>query len=67
LADRGAAPAKGENGGPGDAAGSVSGPGVARAEFENALKLDDTLAAARYQLGIVLLGSSDAAAPKPLS
>ncbi len=57
----GAAPAKGENGGQGDAGGSVSGPATARAEFENALKLDDTLAAARYQLGIVLLASSDAA------
>jgi tetratricopeptide (TPR) repeat protein len=57
----GAAPGKGDNGGQGDAGGSVSGPGVARAEFENALKLDDTLAAARYQLGIVLLASSDAA------
>ena len=55
------APAKGDSGGQGDAGGSVSGPATARAEFENALKLDDTLAAARYQLGIVLLASSDAA------
>ena len=66
----GAAPAKGDNGGGArrararglrDAGGSVAGPAAARAEFENALKLDDTLAAARYQLGIVLLASSDAA------
>ena len=52
---------KSDNGGQGDAGGSVAGPAAARAEFENALKLDDTLAAARYQLGIVLLASSDAA------
>jgi Tfp pilus assembly protein PilF len=57
----GAAPAKADNGGQGDAGGSVSGPATARGEFENALKLDDSLAAARYQLGIVLLASSDAA------
>lgn len=57
----GATPAKGDNGGQGDAGGSVTGPATARAEFENALKLDDSLAAARYQLGIVLLASSDAA------
>jgi Tfp pilus assembly protein PilF len=56
----GALPAKGENGGQGDAGGSVAGPAAARAEFENALKLDDSLAAARYQLGIVLLASGDA-------
>jgi tetratricopeptide (TPR) repeat protein len=57
----GAAPAKGDGGGQGDASGSVSGPAAARAEFEKALKLDDSLAAARYQLGIVLLASSDSA------
>lgn len=57
----GAAPAKVDGGGQGDASGSVSGPAAARTEFENALKLDDSLAAARYQLGIVLLASSDAA------
>lgn len=57
----GAAPAKVDSGGQGDAGGSVGGPAVARAEFENALKLDDSLAAARYQLGVVLLASSDAA------
>jgi len=45
--------------GPGDATGSVSGPAAARAEFENAAKLDDTLVAARYQLGIVLVASGD--------
>lgn len=56
-----AAPARVDNGGPGDASGSVSGPAAARAEFENALKLDDSLTAARYQLGVVLLASSDAA------
>lgn len=45
----------------GDANGSVSGPAAARAELENALKLDDSFTAARYQLGVVLLASSDAA------
>jgi len=45
----------------GDASGNVRGPAAARAEFENALKLDETLAAARYQLGVVLLGSGEAA------
>lgn len=55
-----AAPAKGDGGG-GDASGSVSGPAAARSEFENALKLDDSLTAARYQLGVVLLASSDPA------
>jgi Tfp pilus assembly protein PilF len=45
--------------GAGDAGGSVSGPAAARAEFENALKLDDSLTAARLQLGVVLLASSD--------
>lgn len=48
-----------DGGGPGDAGGSVSGPAAARAEFENALKLDDSLTAARLQLGIVLLASRD--------
>jgi tetratricopeptide (TPR) repeat protein len=57
----GAAPAKVDSGGQGDASGSVSGPAAARAEFENALKLDDSLTAARYQLGVVLLASNDAA------
>jgi tetratricopeptide (TPR) repeat protein len=47
--------------GQGDASGSVGGPAGARAEFENALKLDDSLAAARYQLGVVALASSDPA------
>lgn len=56
-----AAAAKPDAGGPGDASGSVSGPAAARAEFENALKFDDSLAAARYQLGVVLLASSDLA------
>jgi Flp pilus assembly protein TadD len=55
----GAAPAKADSGGQGDASGS--GPAAARTEFENALKLDDSLTAARYQLGVVLLASSDAA------
>lgn len=45
----------------GDAAGNVSGPAAARAEFENALKLDESLAAARYQLGAVLVALGDAA------
>lgn len=49
------------NGGQGDATGSVGGPATARAEFDKALKLDDSLAAARYQLGVVLLASSDVA------
>ncbi len=53
------AASKGDSGGPGDAGGSVGGPAAARAEFENALKLDDSLAAARYQLGVVLLASND--------
>jgi tetratricopeptide (TPR) repeat protein len=44
----------------GDAGGSAGGPVAARAEFENALKLDGSLTAARYQLGVVLLGSGDA-------
>ena len=48
--------------GQGDASGSVGGPAAARAEFENALKLDDSLAAARYQLGVVALASGDPAA-----
>ena len=51
--------AKSEGGG--DANGSITGPAAARAEFENALKLDDSFAAARYQLGVVLLASGDAA------
>jgi tetratricopeptide (TPR) repeat protein len=55
----GAAPPKGEGG---DAGGSVAGPAAARAEFENALKLDETLVAAWYQLGVVLIATGDAAA-----
>jgi tetratricopeptide (TPR) repeat protein len=55
------AASKGDSGGQGDAGGSVGGPATARSEFENALKLDDSLAAARYQLGMVLLASNDAA------
>ena len=55
------APAKADNGGQGDAGGSVSGPAAARTEFENALKLDESLIAARYQLGVVLLASGDLA------
>lgn len=47
--------------GPGDAGGNVSGPAAARAGFENALKANDSFAAARFQLGVVLLASSDAA------
>ncbi|HSB11623.1 MAG TPA: tetratricopeptide repeat protein [Blastocatellia bacterium] len=47
--------------GPGDASGNVRGPATARAEFESALKADESLAAARYQLGVVLLASGDAA------
>ena len=49
------------DGGPGDATGSVAGPAAARTEFENAAKLDDTLVAARYQLGLVLVASGDTA------
>ena len=56
-----AATAKTDNGGQGDAGGSVGGPAAARTEFENALKLDETLQAARYQLGVVLLASGDLA------
>ncbi len=44
----------------GDAGGNVNGPTAARAEFENALKLDESLAAVRYQLGVTLLASGDA-------
>jgi tetratricopeptide (TPR) repeat protein len=56
-----AAQAKSEGGGQTDSGGSAAGPTAARAEFENALKLDDSFAAARYQLGVVLLASADAA------
>jgi len=56
-----ASQAKAEGGAQGDATGNVTGPAAARAEFENALKLDDSFAAARYQLGVVLLASGDAA------
>ena len=52
-------PAKGDGAGPAEA--NASGPTAAHAEFENALKLQDSFAAARYQLGIVLLASSDPA------
>jgi len=45
----------------GDGAGNTTGPAAARTEFENALKIDDSLAAARYQLGVSLLASNDAA------
>jgi tetratricopeptide (TPR) repeat protein len=55
----GAAPPKSDGG---DAGGSVAGPAAARAEFENALKLDETLVAAWYQLGVVLIATGDAAA-----
>ncbi len=51
--------AKGD--GAGRAEANASGPTAARAEFENAVKLQDSFAAARYQLGVVLLASSDAA------
>lgn len=54
----GAATPKGDGG---DAGGSVAGPAAARAEFETALKLDDTLVAAWYQLGVVLIAAGDAA------
>jgi tetratricopeptide (TPR) repeat protein len=56
-----ASQAKGEGSAQGDATGSVTGPAAARAEFENSLKLDDSFTAARYQLGVVLLASGDAA------
>jgi Flp pilus assembly protein TadD len=45
----------------GDGGGSAAGPSAARAQFENALKLDDTLVAAWYQLAIVMLAVGDAA------
>jgi tetratricopeptide (TPR) repeat protein len=54
------------DGGQGDAAGSVAGPATARTEFENASRLDDTLVAARYQLGVVLLASGDFAGAEGL-
>ncbi|MEK6287416.1 MAG: tetratricopeptide repeat protein [Acidobacteriota bacterium] len=44
--------------GQGDA-GAASGPAAARSEFENSLKLDESLAATRYQLGVVMLSSGD--------
>ena len=50
-------PPKGDGAGPAEA--NASGPTAARAEFENALKLQDSFVAARYQLGIVMLASSD--------
>jgi Tfp pilus assembly protein PilF len=56
-----ASQAKAEGGAQSEATGNVAGPAAARAEFENALKLDDSFAAARYQLGVVLLASGDAA------
>jgi tetratricopeptide (TPR) repeat protein len=46
----------------GDAGGNVAGPTGARAEFENAVKLDDTLVAAWYQLAVVLIATGEAAA-----
>lgn len=55
----GAMPPKGDGG---DGGGSVTGPAAARTEFENALKLDETLVAAWYQLGVVLIATGDAAA-----
>ncbi|PYT09905.1 MAG: hypothetical protein DMF60_01615 [Acidobacteria bacterium] len=45
----------------GDAGGSVAGPAAARAELENAVKLDETLVAAWYQLGVLLIATGDAA------
>lgn len=45
----------------GGAQGDTAGPAAARAEFENSLKLDDSLAAAHYQLGVVLIASGDPA------
>ncbi|MEK6324880.1 MAG: tetratricopeptide repeat protein [Acidobacteriota bacterium] len=55
-----AASPKTDGGAQGDAGGSVAGPAAARAEFENALKLDDTLVAAWYQLAVVLIATGDA-------
>jgi tetratricopeptide (TPR) repeat protein len=52
-----AAPAKVEGGASGDGTGGAA----ARTEFENALKLDESLTAARYQLGVLFLASGDAA------
>ena len=48
---------KGDGAGPAETNGSKNEPAAARAEFENALKLQDSFVAARYQLGIVLLAS----------
>jgi Flp pilus assembly protein TadD len=53
LRDWQTAGAKGE----GDSGG---GPAAARSEFENALKLDESIAATRYQLGVVMMASGDA-------
>ena len=41
--------------------GDGTGGAAARAEFENPLKLDESLTAARYQLGVLSLASGDAA------
>ncbi len=49
--------AKGDGSRPAETSGSRNEPAAARAEFENALKLQDSFVAARYQLGIVLLAS----------
>jgi Tfp pilus assembly protein PilF len=51
--------AKGEAGGQGDGSSSTA-PAAARGEFETSLKLDEAMAATRYQLGIVMLASGDA-------
>jgi Tfp pilus assembly protein PilF len=51
--------AKGEAGAQGDAS-APSAPTAARAEFENSLKLDESMTATRYQLGVVMLASGDA-------
>jgi len=51
LRDWQTASAKGEGG---------AGPATARSEFEDALKLDETIAATRYQLGLVMVIMGDA-------
>jgi Tfp pilus assembly protein PilF len=60
VAGGASAGARTEGGAQGDGTGGAA-LATARAEFENALKLEDSFAAARYQLGVALLASGDAA------
>src|SRR5262249_4306733 len=50
----------------GSSSGAASNLATARSELEKALSLQDAFAAARYQLGRVLLYSGDAAAAEPV-